>query len=818
MLKWYLLLFLTSLNFSATSQYVIQGKITDTETGDPIPYAAVLIKGTIVGISTDFEGNYKIKSSVIADSINVTYLGYDSFNKKLSQEYNQTINIQLKPSDFEFEGFIFEAGENPAFAIIEKAANFKNSFDKRQLTSYETKNYTKIEIDIDHISEGFSNRKSMQKVTSTLDSIKQLTNDEGDKILPIFFSETLSKYYYRNSPELKKEVVQNTRLSGVGITDGSTISQITGSAFQGYNFNTNWISILEKEFVSPIAEGWRNFYDFDLLDSVIIDNEQHYVLKVYPLRTQDLAFSGTLWINSQNYALQQLDLTISKDANLNFIERIKIQQELKATPSGPMIPIKTRVQIKIGQITPKSAGLLAKFYTSVDSLYVGAPKPSSFFTQNVVLSNNFKKGDDLFWKNNRADPLSIEEIEVLKMVDTLKNIPIIKRYTEGLKFIGSGYLPIGKIDFGPWPGFFNINDIEGVRMGMGVKTNIKFSNKWLLQGYLAYGFKDQNIKYRGSVTRIIDRNRWTTASLSVQREIDQVGLEMENLQENNVFLAASRFGTLRSPYLINNQKLSLQRAFFKGFLVSAELRTNQYDTISNGYDLQSTFNTSEVKLGVRYGKDEIIIIDNNRRISFGPSKWPIVALTYAKGFHWALGDFRYDKLNFYLYQKINLSLLGVSRYELDAGKIFGAVPYALLKNHLGNEMIFYTSAAFNTMNFNEFTSNQYLSLRYRHFFEGFVLNKIPLIKQLKWRLVANANLLYGNLKEQNLIEHDPTIHDDDYLANLNPFHPNIPYIELGYGVENVFKFFRVDFFHRMNYLDLPAAKPFHVQISAQIIL
>ena len=119
-------------------------------------------------------------------------------------------------------------------------------------------------------------------------------------------------------------------------------------------------------------------------------------------------------------------MTISKDANLNFIERIKIQQELKATPSGPMIPIKTRVQIKIGQITPKSAGLLAKFYTSEDSIYVEAPKPSSFFTQSVVLVNNFKKGDDLFWKNNRADPLSIKEITVLKMVDTLKKHPHYK--------------------------------------------------------------------------------------------------------------------------------------------------------------------------------------------------------------------------------------------------------------------------------------------------------------------------------------------------------------------------------------------------------
>ena len=141
-----------------------------------------------------------------------------------------------------------------------------------------------------------------------------------------------------------------------------------------------------------------------------------------------------------------------------------------------------------------------------------------------------------------------------------------------------------------------------------------------------------------------------------------------------------------------------------------------------------------------------------------------------------MGDFRYDKLNFYLYQKINLSLSGVSRYELDAGKIFGVLPYALLKNHLGNEMIFCTSATFNTMSFNEFSSNQYLSIHYRHFFEGFVLNKIPLVNKLKWRLVANANLLYGNLKEQNIIVHDPAVHDDDFLANLNPFNPSIPYI------------------------------------------
>src|SRR5690606_35892744 len=144
---------------------------------------------------------------------------------------------------------------------------------KRELIAYQTKNYTKIELDIDHVSEEFSQRKTVQKVTAVLDSIKQLTNDEGEKILPVFFSETLSKFYFRNNPELRKEVVEKSKVTGVGITDGSTTSQITGSAFQEYNFYKNWLNIVGKEFVSPIADGWKQFYDYDLVDSVLVGND-----------------------------------------------------------------------------------------------------------------------------------------------------------------------------------------------------------------------------------------------------------------------------------------------------------------------------------------------------------------------------------------------------------------------------------------------------------------------------------------------------------------------------------------------------------------
>ncbi len=305
---------------------------------------------------------------------------------------------------------------------------------KEALKHTKQKNYTKIEIDIDNLSEDFRQRRSVQKVTSVLDSIKQLTDDEGEKILPVFFSETFSKFYYRNNPELKKEVIEKSKVTGVGITDGSTTSQITGSVFQEYNFYKNWLPILNKDFISPISDGWKTYYDYDLLDSVLIGQDTTYKLQVYPRREQDLAFTGFIWIKKADYSLKQVDLTIPKEANLNFVDRIKIQQELIPTPAGPLIPSKTRVLIKIAQVSDNTPGLLAKFYTVTDSILVNDPMETKFFNQAVELKPDYGIVESDFWEKYRPDPLSVEELAVLQMVDTLKNIPIIKFYSEGLKF------------------------------------------------------------------------------------------------------------------------------------------------------------------------------------------------------------------------------------------------------------------------------------------------------------------------------------------------------------------------------------------------
>jgi hypothetical protein len=817
--------FFLLLSFFSYGQYILKGKVTDAETGDPIAFASVFLKGKTSGITTDFEGNYLLTVTSLSDSLSVSYLGYSSQSKALANVSEQTLNFQLWPVAFELGTFVFESGENPAFEVIRQAVANRDVFDKRRLEAYQTKNYTKIEIDIDNLSEEFNQRRSVRSVTSVLDSIRQLTNEEGEKILPVFFSETVSSFYYRNNPELKKEVVEKSKVTGVGITDGSTTSQITGSVFQEYNFYKNWLAILNKDFVSPIADGWKTYYDYDLLEDVVVGQDSCYKLQVYPRREQDLAFTGTIWIKKADYSLKQVDLTIPKAANLNFVERIKIQQELVASSAGPLMPSKTRVLIKIGQLTGNSAGLLAKFYTSTDSVVVNQRLETSFFDQAVVLKPDFNQVSADYWKNRRPDPLSEEELAVLQMVDTLKKIPLIRFYSEGLKFFATGYLPVKKLDLGPWTEFGNYNNVEGLRLGFGLRTNYSFSNRFLVEGYGAYGTVDERWKYKVSSTWILSRKRWTTLGLRVGRELDQVGLEMENLQGNSVFLAASRFGTLRRPFVSTSQRIMFQREFFKGFLFTSGLNKSQFDPLFDFYffeegtrALKTNFEATEVRAGIRYGRDEIVLINDNTRASLGSVKWPIVELNYAQGIRSLGGALDYRKLNFYLYHRINLGLLGVGRYELDAGKIWGEVPFPLLENHLGNETLFYTSAAFNTMNFNEFASDQFVSLRYRQSFEGFLFNSIPLIKKLKWRMVGNANVLMGSVRNENvnnLPSLDPT---GSPLRSFGRLDPKVPYVELGYGIENIFRFFRVDFFHRMTYLDGPQTSPFHIKISAQVIL
>jgi hypothetical protein len=813
---------------SAPGETIVQGKVTDANSGDPIPFVNVIFKGTSVGATTNFDGNYTIKINQPVDSVIASYIGYKSRSKAIKRGVKQTVNFQLAEDVVNLQEVVIHAGENPAFEILRRVADNRKKNDKRKLTAYEYDTYTKIEIDVDQMSDEMRERKVMKKIQQVLDSIDVIAGEDGKPILPLMISESVSKVYYRDDPSLKTEIIQKNKINGVGLEDGTLVQQLIGSSFQEYNFYQNWLNIMSKEFVSPIADGCRLYYEYDLTDSAYIEDDFSYRLDFFPKSPQELAFTGTMWITKKDYAIKRIDATMGKQANINFIEKIKIQQELSKTAEGAWLPVKNRVLIDVSEIGKTAPGILAKFYTSNKNIVVNKPHELTFYERPIQINEDSRLyQDEKYWDTLRHEPLSPTEINVSKMIDTLRNIPIVKTYTELIKIAITGYIPAKQIEIGPIQGFFAWNNIEGLRLGFGFKTNYAFSKKFVVHGQVAYGFNDERVKYYGSFTHILSRTRWTTWSFRARSDLQRIGIDEEALADNPIYLAGLRWGFFRRGYYTNEYRIGFQRELFKGFSQKIYVKHFTFDPIFNfGYYENPTDNTSpvhdafqstEITLESRYARDEIFLQDDNERVSLGTTRSPVITLKYTHGVKGVFGsDFEYDKLRFSLFKRIKTGPLGVAYATITSEYIFNTLPYPLLAMHLGNQTPIYSSVTYNLMNYGEFISDHYTSVQYRQYLEGFLLNRIPLLQKLKWRLLATGNVIVGGMRQANkdlISELSPT---GETTLRAGSFINGKPYVELGYGVENIFKFLRVDFVHRLTYLNNDNARKFGILFTAQL--
>ncbi|MBK7889158.1 MAG: hypothetical protein IPJ86_18230 [Bacteroidetes bacterium] len=224
--------------------------------------------------------------------------------------------------------------------------------------------------------------------------------------------------------------------------------------------------------------------------------------------------------------------------------------------------------------------------------------------------------------------------------------------------------------------------------------------------------------------------------------------------------------------------------------------------------LKNNFTTTSVSFFTRFAYREKFVAGKVDRISLG-SDYPTIQINYTKGFKgFYEGDFNFDKLSIRIDDRLKLAPFGYTYWVLSAGRTWGKVPYPLLEIHPGNETYFYDYAAFNMMNFFEFVSDYYFSGYATHHFDGFFLDKIPLLRKLKWREVAQVKAVWGELQNSNLnLQTDNTLF---YSLNKKP------YVEMGLGVENIFKVFRMDFLWRMSYLENPDISKFGFRGSFQL--
>jgi len=804
--------------------------VLDATDLQPLPFVNVYFRNSSEGTTTDEEGKFSIKAAYSYDSIIVSFVGYHQKALPIQVGQHQNLTILLTPQTVNLDEVVVLSGENPAWEIVRKAVEKKELNDKRKLAAYQYKNYSRIEFDIENISTKLKNRKMVRDIWTGLDSTSLEKNDKGNAVLPVFLSETVSSYYVKNDPFARREEIEKTKVSGVAVEDGSMVSQVIGAAYQDYNFYQNWMRFLEKEFISPIADTWRLFYDYDISDTLYVGNDLCFELVLFPNRKEDPAFNGKIWITTDDFALKKVDVYIDKSTNLNFMEKIEVRQELGKTDAGPWLPYFTDLKIDVSNLGKNSASLWIKSLNTTSDWQVNDVKDKKFYTNEVVVAEDFGIHNDQYWNEQRPDALTTMQLRTYQVIDTLVEIPRVKSIVEFVKLATTGYWRRGKFDIGPYLYAYAFNNFEGHAFRLGFKTNEYLHRKISVKAYGGYGTLDDQWKYGFTGSFILSRKPWTEFKIHSSHDVEQLGIRAEDLiQDNYIFYAATRWQTFRRPYYLTKNDVSIQTEPAKGLMHKLNIRHEFYDPRFSFYyyehpgnagsELKSDLASSSIKFSTKWARDEMFIQDGNERISLGPRRAPSIKLDYTYGFRDVLdSDFEFHRIDLEIYQKLRLGGFGESTAKLKGGYIFGQVPYLLLENHIGNESVFYTTGAFNTMNFFEFVSDQYASFHYEHYFQGLLMNKIPLIRKLKWRLLGTANILYGSLRQENIDIMSPFDPEGNPTLAFQGLEEGKPYIELGYGIENIFKFIRVDGVHRITYRDVPSAQKFVLKVSFQFKL
>ncbi|MFD2933408.1 DUF5686 family protein [Spirosoma flavum] len=829
-------LLLIGLSFPAAGQlmYTVSGRVTDAATGEGIPFASIAVKGKIAGTTSDVDGRYSLRITQLSDSLLVLSLGYRTGSYTILPKTTQTINVQLTATATKLkEVKVYAKGGDPAYRIMREAVRRSDQFNPARLSAYQYESYTKIEGYINNFAQKRKNNKRPGPISRLLGRLPAITDENGQAAVPVFISETVSTFYARINPDKVKEHVLKSHVTGVGVSDGGLIAQLTGASFQQYNFYRNSLSILQKDIPSPLGKQWETVYRFRLKDTVILNNAVCYAIEFTPKRASDLAFAGTVLVDTLRMALAQIDARVDKRANINFVDELHIEQDWETTVSGVRFPTQTQVTIDTDEPTPRAPGALIRFFTASTNIIENKPKDVGFYDPSIELADDYREADAAFWQRVRPTSLSPSEWRAMQVVDSVRNVPFIKVAGEIIKLGVLGYKPLGKwnVDLGPLLYSYASNTVEGHRFRLGLRTNTGFSRKWLLSGYLAYGTLDQKFKYSANIEYILSRKPWTVIGVRQTYDLERVGVSADNIGNNSLFAAYSRFGTIRRPYFQEEKLAYFRREMGRGFTQTVALRNRSFEplfpfafqpqTKDPDQTLRSKYQITELISETRFAPDEVMLQNDNVRVSAGAIRKPIYTLRYTLGLRNVLGsDFTYQRIALTMKHSFRMGVLGRTYYSVGAGIIPSTVPYPLLYSPLGNESSFYVGNAYNLMNYFEFICDRWATVQFEHNFGGLLFNRIPGLQRLKWHELITAKVLAGSVSSDNLAV-IPAVNDAGQTVEGFSSLTRTPYIEVGYGIDNIFKVLRVDAIHRLTYRDnigrtgIPVT-PFAIKLSGWV--
>jgi hypothetical protein len=815
--KFFAVLIFLIVGFIVSAQVkILRGVIRDIHSLEPVPFASIEFKKTSAGKLSDSAGAFEFRfNQWPTDTLLITYVGYQDFLLAIDSNLVRNaknnvidITIQLERGKYAAEVVVRKTIDR-GYLMWKRIVKRKPFNDRYRFDNFGYELYNKLEVDIKNLKPKnienipLLNLKKFNFVFNNID-----TTEEGNPYLPIYLTEAISEYYYQRSPQRRREVFKGTKTLGV---NNESVSKLLGGMDQNINFYNNFIPVMDKKFVSPISDNGDNYYRYKVLDTQIVAGRRLIHFTFTAKRQGENTFEGDCWIHDTTFAVQKMNLRLSKNANINYVDKLSLIQEYKLINDSVWFLSRDKFVADLSALGEKSLSAIGRKTTTYEKVLVNnqaivAELDKNTKIEETILPDSARTVSDSFWVQSRHEDLSTSEKALYQTIDTLLKMPAFKTLTKKVNFLTTGYLNIGNYQIGPWFNWITYNVQEGTRVRFDVGTNKHFSKKIILHTYGAYGFYDQKFKFQVDGMYLFKRSPRTYIYGSWKNDIDYGQFYYDQFTQDNIFALAIRKNGVPIKFMMTNeQKINVFKEWKSGFSVLVEGMHKSFEPLQNlppKSNYEDDLVTTEFSVKLRYAYLERYLESTFYRYSLG-SPLPIVDFKYTRGIKDIFGSsFNYHKVSASVSDYSDIAPFGSLYYNVFAGKTFGKLPYMLLDVAPGNEIYYYNKYAFNLMNRYEYIQDRYAGLNIEHNFGNGIFRLVPFMRKLKWRQFWSAKALMGKLSAEN----------QEYNQDLSGTLPQFEslngkvYLELGTGVDNIFRFFRVDFIWRLSPTPLPVEK------------
>ena len=824
------------------------GIVKDSITGEPLPFVSVYFDGSTIGAMTDDNGTFTLQNNQGYTKLAAASLGYDTkFIDLKPGKKNDNLELLLKPTAFEISEVVvkpkrekYTRKDNPAVELIKKVIAHKNDNRIEAKPEYQTEVYEKLSLSLDNFNPNLDKNKFLKKfkfIKNYLDT----SEFNGKPILTVSVRENLSDFYYRKSPKAEKMIVRAKRMQGIDKTldDGGGITSNLEEIFKSINIFDNNIPILLNRFVSPLSSTLATtYYHYYIMDTLDVGGDKCVDLAFVPANSESYGFTGRLYITLDgNYAVKKVLLNTPANINLNWVDKLRIEQEFKQMPDSTWVLDQENTFVNF-YVVKGTQQLYAHQLRNYDNYNFNVQNADSVFGLLGALHilPEATAQPDTFWTHNRPIPLKEKEDALKDLLGQLRKVPAFNAIIKTAEILITGYIPtandkkVTKFDFGPMNTTFSANHLEGFRMRVGGMTTANLNPYWFASGYLAYGTNDRKIKYNLKLTHSFTKKEYHEGenpvnNLSFIQEYDVYtpGQDFLFTSKDNIFVAWKVGEPVTKMQYIRKSVLQYEKEWLNGLTWKSWIMnqnneaagTLQYikrDESGNLYHIKD-FTTSEIGTQLRFAPGERAYNGRSGKESvFNLSKdAPVFKLSHQLGIKGVLGgDYNYNHTEISAEKRIWLSSFGHIDAQVKAGKVWDKVPFPLLILPNTNQSITIQPEAFHMMNALEFVTDQYVSFNATYYLKGWILNRIPGIKWLRLREVLSFNMIYGGLTDKN----NPTLTPGLFLLpdGTQPL-GSTPYMECSVGLENIFKILRIDYYRRLTYLDHPDIKKGGIRIA-----